>query len=111
MTNANEVAEITAERFGQPAGDRVRAIAAIHALADFYRDHPDFPVPHSVVATSAVEGAERIEGLAAWMEVPAYGSDADGRPLQLDVALTNGYETGLYVLVRVADRSRKDVDL
>lgn len=69
--------EVTAERFGQPAGDRVRMIAAIHALADFFRDHPAVPLPYSVVAYATTTDPAELEQLAAWFEVEPYGDDRE----------------------------------
>lgn len=34
------------------AGVRARQVAAIHALANFYAEHPDVPMPQAVICTS-----------------------------------------------------------
>ena len=77
------VAALTAERFGPlaqrnpgAAGDRVRAIAAIHALAEFFVQHPDVPVPTSVTAYVYTADDAETRRLAEMLGEGAYGASA-----------------------------------
>lgn len=105
------LAELTEERFGplpqrEPgaAGQRLRAIAAIHALADWYALHPDVPAPANVSATSFADSVGHVAALAFQLGEQPY---ADGR--QFDVAVTGSGEDECravaIVAVRRADRA------
>lgn len=89
MTDATSkppnVLELVAERFGvdvelpqrEPgrAADRLEAIAAIHALADWYVAHPAVPVPHVVTASGPAGTAVDLVGLATMLDVTVHGDD------------------------------------
>lgn len=75
-------AELAAERFGPlpqrdpgTAGDRTRAIAGIHALADWFATHSSVPVPWYVTANVGLPMDELAE-LAHVLGQPVY---AEGR--------------------------------
>jgi hypothetical protein len=85
------------------AGQRLRAIAAIHALADWYVEHPDVPAPSSVTAYSYVRSVGDVAALAVQLGEHPY---LDGE--QFDVSVTPSGEddcwAGVTIRCRRADR-------
>lgn len=86
------------------AGQRLRAIAAIHALADWYTLHPDVPAPSSVTATSDADGVGHVAALAFQLGEQPYAGGT-----QFDVSVTPSGEdecwASVIVSVRRADRA------
>ncbi len=53
------------QRIPGKAGDRVRAIAAIHAIAEFFAEHPEIPVPNAITLGAHHSGMSR-EQVRRW---------------------------------------------
>jgi hypothetical protein len=69
-------AEVAAERFGSAApeaGHRLRVIAALHAIAAFFTDHPHVPVPVTVQLHAPVPDHAALEALANAFGTTIYG--------------------------------------
>lgn len=81
-------AELLADRYGpaaRPATDRAHAIAAIHALADFYTAHPDVPRPWLVRAHSNAADTAELQRIADEHRATMYG-----RGPQIDISVVRG---------------------
>lgn len=79
------------------AGRRLRAIAAIHALADHIAAHPDIPTPTYVTAGCQVADREEVAAVGAALGTRVY---ADG--YQTDLQLTSGTDAGLNTTIIVS---------
>lgn len=86
------------------AGRRLRAIAAIHALADWFADHPDVPAPEDVHATFRVDTIGELAVHAHRLGTEPY---AEGMQIGMIVAGSPGEGEAfiqVFGAVRRADR-------
>lgn len=105
MTNAEGQYELPHREPGA-AGDRLRAVAWIHALADWFVEHPEVPAPEDVHATFRVDTVGDLAVHAHNLNVEPY---SDGRQLSITVAGSPRAEDGhtwvqVYGCVRQSDR-------
>ena len=87
-----------------PAEDRLRQIAAIHALAEFYATHPDVPMPTSVVAvhtSSSYDGPEHDRVLAVMEFARTVGTFAQESWSMVSARHTVAIAHGMNVMVRM----------
>lgn len=105
-TTRNEelAAAVTAERFGstptEEASRRVHIVAALHAVAAFFAEHPEVPVPATVQLHCPVESLAELEVVANAFDSTIYGD----RP-QVSVGIDPpGVYASAIVFVRGVDR-------
>lgn len=104
-------AELLAERFGleeRPNTARAHAIAAIHALADFYTAHPEIPAPWSVRANSSAADMDELRSLAETHGAKVYGSNPLAQQFDITVRRrergSDVPDMGIIVSVRPPER-------
>lgn len=98
MTQATTTSELPGHKPGRAA-----KIAAIHALADWYTDHPDVEMPTDINAsvvhhrpTLAEYGEPRLDEPARVDRVLQFAAVHGGRPFEGDTSV----QTSLVVLAR-----------
>lgn len=104
MNDVPLVDQVTAERFSLPLREagRARRIAAIHALANFYAEHPEIPAPAVVRAHTYVDSLEELEVLATLHDGVIYG-----RSPQFNLDPIPGEEANVGIIVaKLPDNAR-----
>lgn len=119
MTNAENITIIagegaglvalTEERFGplpqrEPgnAGGRARAVAGIHALADFLLEHPDIPTPYAVHVYCTVPHTLMLEQLGEHFGVEPWRPEGVAKQIALRAVEPSAY--AILVSVKPEDR-------
>lgn len=109
MSDATETTalarEVTAERFGttppsEEATRRIHIVAALHAVAAFFAEHPEVPLPRTVQLHCPVETLPELEAVANAFNTTIYG---DRPQVSIGIDPPGVYATAI-AFVRGADR-------
>lgn len=63
----------------QPQTERARIVASIHALADHFAAHPEWPLPKTIIMTAERTPAEEVDEAIRVAPVLAWSSENLGR--------------------------------